>query len=91
MEQPADVGPVIPIHEIDVFLTPGLAFDRWGGRLGNGGGFYDRLLAKRRNDSKAVGITVESRMVDEVPMFEHDQRVDWVATESGVTRCSPRS
>jgi 5-formyltetrahydrofolate cyclo-ligase len=82
---------VIPIHEIDVFLTPGLAFDLRGGRLGNGGGFYDRLLAKRRTDSKAVGITVASRMVGEVPMFEHDQRVDWVATETGVTRCSPRS
>jgi 5-formyltetrahydrofolate cyclo-ligase len=91
MEQPADVGPVIPIHEIDVFLTPGLAFDLRGGRLGNGGGFYDRLLARRRTDSKAVGITVVSRIVDEVPMSGHDQRVDWVATETGVTRCSPRS
>lgn len=89
MEQPQDAGPVIPLHEIDVFLTPGLAFDRTGGRLGNGAGFYDRLLAKRRPDAVAVGITIESRVVEEIPMLDHDQRVDWLATEDGVTSCSP--
>jgi 5-formyltetrahydrofolate cyclo-ligase len=89
MEQPADAGPVIPIPEIDVFLTPGLAFDRRGGRLGNGGGFYDRVLSARRADSEAVGITVERRVVDEVPMEGHDRWVDWLATEEGVSRCSP--
>jgi 5-formyltetrahydrofolate cyclo-ligase len=89
MEQPADVGPVIPVPEIDVFLTPGLAFDRRGGRLGNGGGFYDRVLAARRTDSAAVGVTVERRVVEEVPMESHDRWVDWLATEKGVIRCSP--
>ena len=89
MEQPADVGPVVPLHEIDVFLTPGLAFDLHGGRLGNGAGFYDRLLTSRRTDAQAVGITVARRVVDAVPMFDHDQRVDWLATEDGVSRCSP--
>lgn len=91
MEQPTDAGPIIPVHEIDVFLTPGLAFDMSGGRVGNGAGFYDRILARRRKDSQAVGITVDSRVVDLVPMESHDQRVDWIATESAVRECSPRS
>jgi len=91
MEQPADIGPVIPVHEIDVFLTPGLAFDLRGGRVGNGAGFYDRVLARRRTDSTVVGITVDSRLFDDVPMQGHDQRVDWLATESGVRECSPRN
>jgi 5-formyltetrahydrofolate cyclo-ligase len=77
------------VPEIDVFLTPGLAFDLRGGRLGNGGGFYDRVLSTRRTDSAAVGITVGRRVVDEVPMESHDQWVDWLATESSVIRCSP--
>lgn len=89
MEQPVDAGPIVPVHEIDVFLTPGLAFDQTGGRLGNGAGFYDRLLARRRTDAVAVGITIERRVVDAVPMEGHDQRVDWIATETGVSRCSP--
>ena len=88
MEQPADEGPVIPVHEIDVFLTPGLAFDETGGRLGQGGGFYDKVLAGRRADAKAVGITVEERVVLRVPMLAYDERVGWLATEKGVRECS---
>lgn len=91
MSQPADAGPVVPLHEIDVFLTPGLAFDRSGGRLGNGAGFYDRLLSERRADAQAVGITIERRVLASVPMLEHDQPVDWIATEAGVRECSTRS
>ena len=90
MDQPTDTGPIVALHEIDVFLTPGLAFDRHGGRLGNGGGFYDRLLARRRTDSEAVGITIERRVLEMVPMLEHDERVDWLATEKGVSRCTPK-
>jgi len=89
MEQPADEGPVIPLHEIDVFLTPGLAFDETGGRLGQGGGFYDRVLAERRTDTAAVGVTVEERVINRVPMLSYDQRVGWLATEKGVRECSP--
>lgn len=89
MSQPMARGPEIPIREIDVFLTPGLAFDMGGGRVGNGGGYYDRVLVQRRRDSVAIGITVDSRVFAEVPMRDHDQRVDWLATENGVTECSP--
>ncbi|HET9258532.1 MAG TPA: 5-formyltetrahydrofolate cyclo-ligase [Acidimicrobiia bacterium] len=88
MEQPGDVGPVIAVHEIDIFLTPGLAFDRRGGRLGNGAGFYDRVLSTKRGDAIAVGVTVMKHLVDEVPMETHDQRIDWLATETGVRECS---
>ncbi|HUG09253.1 MAG TPA: 5-formyltetrahydrofolate cyclo-ligase [Acidimicrobiia bacterium] len=88
MEQPTGSGPAIPVHEIDVFLTPGLAFDRSGGRLGKGRGFYDRVLAQMRSDALAVGVTVTSRVVDEVPMRAHDRPMDLVATEDGVILCS---
>lgn len=91
MDQPTDAGPVIPVTEIDVVLAPGLAFDRSGGRLGNGGGFYDRVLSKTRKDAVAVGITVTRRIVDAVPMTSRDRRVDFLATEEGVIPCSTRS
>ena len=90
MEQPADEGACTPIHEIDIFLAPGLAFDRSGGRIGNGRGFYDRLLASKRSDAQVVGVTIESRVLDSVPMDAHDRYVGWLATELGVTECSPR-
>ena len=88
MSQPVGQGPAVPIHEIDVFLTPGLAFDYSGGRVGNGGGYYDRVLAQRRRDSVAIGVTIESRIFEDVPMQDHDQRVDWLASENGVRECS---
>jgi 5-formyltetrahydrofolate cyclo-ligase len=88
MEQPAAVGVATPVSQIDVFLVPGTAFDRTGGRLGKGGGFYDRVLPQRRADAVAVGVTTLSRVVDVVPMEPHDRRVDWLATEDGVIDCS---
>lgn len=91
MDQPVDMGPVVPINQIDVLLTPGLAFDTRGGRLGNGGGFYDRILSARRADAVAVAVTVRRRVIDSVPMQAHDQRIDWLATEEGVIRCSPNT
>lgn len=89
MSQPTDQGAEIPLPEIDLFLTPGLAFDPNGGRLGNGAGYYDRTLAQRRRDAPAIGVTIDRRIFDRVPMLEHDQRMDWLASESGVRECLP--
>lgn len=89
MEQPADEGPVIPIQEIDVFLVPGLAFDRRGGRLGNGAGHYDRILSSARGDALSVGIAPGARLVDVVPVDAHDVLVGWLATEGGVISRAP--
>lgn len=90
MEQPAAEGVVTPVNQIDVILVPGTAFDCSGGRLGKGGGFYDRVLPQRRADALAVGVTTLSRVVDAVPMEPHDRYVDWLATEDGVTECPTR-
>ncbi len=89
MRQPVDAGPVVPVLELDVILAPGIAFDTNGGRLGRGGRFYDRVLVRRRADSEAVGVTVSERIVTAVPVDDHDQPVDFLATEEGVSRCSP--
>ena len=91
MDQPTDQGPEVPLHEIDILLVPGVVFDSTGARLGRGAGYYDRLLAKRRGDAQAVGVTVDSKVIDSIPVDAHDQSVDWLATESGVRECSPRS
>jgi 5-formyltetrahydrofolate cyclo-ligase len=89
MEQPIDSGSIVPIHEIDVFLVPGLAFDPGGSRLGNGGGHYDRLLSSARADAETVGMAPSRLIIEEVPVEDHDVRVGWLATEEGVVSCSP--
>ena len=89
MEQPIDSGSVVPFHEIDVFLVPGLAFDLGGRRLGNGGGHYDRILSAARRDAESIGIAPHRHIVEDVPAEDHDVRVGWLATEDGVVSCSP--
>lgn len=84
MDQPRDIGPSIDRTQIDIFLVPGLAFDRSGNRLGRGRGFYDGELSTRRTDSLAVGVASNQRVVDEVPTELHDVPVTHLATEEGV-------
>lgn len=82
--QPVPSTPELPSTEVDVVLVPGLCFDRAGGRLGWGKGYYDALLSSVRPDVMAVGVTLDRLMVRAVPMLTHDVRMTHLATESGV-------
>ena len=71
--------------EPDVLLVPLLAFDKTGGRLGYGGGFYDRSIAelKAKKSVIVVGVCYSGQEVDTVPTQPHDEKLDWVLTENG--------
>jgi 5,10-methenyltetrahydrofolate synthetase len=85
-QQPAAAADTVSLDEIDVVLVPGRAFDESGGRLGRGGGYYDRLLASLPRGVVLVGVMVEDAVVESVPTESHDRGVDWIATEKGVRR-----
>ena len=72
----------------DIVLTPLLAFDRRGYRLGYGGGYYDRTLQGLRAQGKvlAVGFGYEGQEIDKVPAEELDAPLDWIVTEQEVIR-----
>lgn len=74
----------LPELRPDVVLTPLLAFDREGYRLGRGAGYYDRTLATLRATGyvTAVGIAFAGQEVPAVPHDVRDQRLDWIVTES---------
>ncbi len=65
---------------IDVVIVPGVAFTEAGDRLGQGGGWYDRLLAEVRDDCVAIGVAFDEQLVDELPTDEHARQVDVVVT-----------
>jgi 5-formyltetrahydrofolate cyclo-ligase len=76
-------SPVEP-KDIDLVLVPGVAFTRTLGRLGQGGGYYDRLFPRLRENVKRIGIGYEIQLADELPIEAHDVPMHAVLTEASV-------
>jgi 5-formyltetrahydrofolate cyclo-ligase len=86
---PERFGTMRPIGNVitpDMLLIPLLAFDAKGGRLGYGGGFYDRTLAALPHRFR-LGCAYAAQQVDEVPVGPYDIRLDAIATDNGIIRC----
>ena len=68
----------------DVMFTPVLAFDRRGGRLGQGAGCYDRTIEALRREKPVfvIGVAYAGQELPEAPMEPHDQRLDAILTET---------
>jgi len=73
-----------PLVSPNLMITPVLAFDRNGGRLGQGGGHYDRTLANLRKVRPVfvLGLAFAGQEIEHVPMGHHDQRLDAIITET---------
>ncbi len=69
-------------EQLDLLAVPGLAFDRTGGRIGYGRGYFDRLLLRLRPDAVSVGLAFECQVFDRVPMQPHDVPLSAVVTEN---------
>lgn len=81
--QPVETSPEVGDSEVAVVLVPGLAFDRSGGRLGFGAGYYDRFLSRLDPSVLRVGVS-DGFVVDSVPVDDHDVAMTHLATEIGV-------
>jgi 5,10-methenyltetrahydrofolate synthetase len=78
--EPRDGRPLSPSESAVLFLVPGVAFDPGGGRLGRGGGHYDRTLALYPRGLRA-GLAAESQLSPGLPCDPWDQPIDTVVTE----------
>ena len=67
--------------QLDLVIVAGVAFDGLGGRLGRGGGFFDRLLADI--SAKKCGVCFDQQVHPDVPVERHDVKMDMIATPSG--------
>jgi len=74
--------------EPDTVIVPLLAFDRFGNRLGYGGGYYDSTISflRQKREILAIGVAFDCQEVSSVPSNERDERLDWVITEKRVIR-----
>jgi 5-formyltetrahydrofolate cyclo-ligase len=77
------------IHQVDLVVVPGVAFDPRCARLGHGRGYYDHLLAQARPETVLVGLAYQCQILPEVPMLATDIPMDKVITEAAVYRRNP--
>jgi 5-formyltetrahydrofolate cyclo-ligase len=73
---------IVDVKALDLVMVPGVAFDRRGGRMGHGKGYYDKLLEHARLDTPLVALAFECQMFPEIPVAEHDVFMDKIITES---------
>lgn len=84
IEEPEADAPEIAPSEIDLAVTPALACDLNGYRLGYGGGYYDRFFC--RTKAVRMALCAGARLVDALPHDALDQKCDWIITERQVLR-----
>lgn len=78
---------LVPPGEIQAVLVPGAVFDPRGGRLGYGGGYYDRFLALEAPQALRIALAFGLQVVEQVPVEPHDQFMDFVVTEANLYDC----
>lgn len=77
----------VEIGTMNLFVIPGIAFDERGNRLGQGAGYYDRMLAGVSGRVPIVGLAFELQLVKEVPVGDHDVKVNWIVTDKKMIKC----
>lgn len=80
------------LKEVGFILLPGIAFGRDGARLGYGGGFYDKLLARMKDANQGchpalVAGAFAIQLVEGIPQEATDHKVEWVVTENEAIKC----
>lgn len=75
---------LIASSEIETIILPGSVFDKRGGRLGYGGGYYDRFMACDAPNARRIGLAFDFQVVDRLSLQVHDELLDLVVTEKRI-------
>ena len=83
-EQWGSEGKEIDPLLLDLVVVPGVGFSRQGARMGNGQGYYDRLLDRVRPDCVLIGLCYECQLFDDLIVGPHDVFMNKIVTEAAV-------
>lgn len=81
-------GRLIVPQQIDLIIVPGVAFTAGGQRLGRGGGYYDRYLARAGRTATRIGLGFDFQVIDHVPTEPGDASIDLVVTDRRIAYAS---
>ncbi|MBR2471936.1 MAG: 5-formyltetrahydrofolate cyclo-ligase [Clostridia bacterium] len=85
--EPKETQPEILPEEIDLILVPGAVFDKSGGRIGYGKGYYDRILPHLSKECTIIGVAYSIQIADGIETEPHDIKVSLIVTEEGIHEC----
>jgi 5-formyltetrahydrofolate cyclo-ligase len=85
LREPRSTAPAVEIDELAALVVPGLAFDRAGGRIGWGRGYYDATLV-HAPAALRIGLAFECQILDHVQREPHDAVLHYVVTEAAIYR-----
>jgi len=85
LREPVASAPTIDLAAVTAVIVPGLAFDRAGGRIGWGRGYYDVTLAAAPAALR-IGLAFECQIIENVPHDPHDALLHYVVTEAAIYR-----
>lgn len=88
LEPKADHANFLTPDKIDFVFMPGVAFTKDGCRLGYGGGYYDQLIPLMNSDVPRIALAFDLQIVEELPVEDHDIRIDGIITETEYIKCS---
>ena len=84
IREPLQTLPLVDPGTIELVVMPGSVFDARGGRLGYGGGYYDRFLQGAAPQALRIGLAFDLQVVAAVPLESHDQQLDYLITETRI-------
>jgi 5-formyltetrahydrofolate cyclo-ligase len=79
IKEPCTHHKVIPQKDVDLIITPGIAFDKKGHRIGYGKGYFDRLF--KTSNAYKIALAYDFQIIENVPAEKHDKKVDMIITE----------
>jgi 5-formyltetrahydrofolate cyclo-ligase len=82
------IGEIVGPEELDLIIAPALAIDRFGNRLGRGGGFFDRYL--EHFEGPVAAVVYEHELVPSLPSELHDKPVNFAVTPSSIQALSAK-
>lgn len=83
-----DNNEILNKMDLDLIILPGVAFDYGGGRVGYGGGYYDRYLESINKNIIKIALLYDFQLIDKVPCEEHDIRANYIITEKRLIKCN---
>ncbi|MFA4891617.1 MAG: 5-formyltetrahydrofolate cyclo-ligase [Candidatus Gracilibacteria bacterium] len=84
IKEPSTKNPTIARKNLDLIITPGLAFDPKGHRIGYGKGYFDKLFKNLSTKCVKIALAYDFQIIENVPADKHDQKVDLIITEKRI-------